>query len=219
MTALLPAELAWYATGRFYQAEDDALADYGYFLHLPFLDVPLFDGERGETHAHFTFAARPFKARTSRTARSRSGSIPSANSRSTSSANPPAPSTTRSRLPKANASPPSAAPASWSAPRSDCPSAPRSGVRRHETVPLMGTNVFSARLIASTPFEFGGGRHDLALHLGHGITQFGTASVNARSCRRRRATSWCCRSPGQPLPWVPLSKMHLEATHLHCHTA
>ena len=62
MTALLPAELAWYATGRFYQAEDDALADYGYFLHLPFLDVPLFDGERGETYAHFTFAAHPFKA-------------------------------------------------------------------------------------------------------------------------------------------------------------
>ena len=49
MTALLPAELAWYATGRFYKAEDGSLADYGYFLHLPFLDVPLFDGKRGET--------------------------------------------------------------------------------------------------------------------------------------------------------------------------
>ena len=44
------------------------------------------------------------------------------------------------------------------------------------TVPLLGTNVFSERLTASTPFEFGSGRHDLALHLGHGITQFGTAS-------------------------------------------
>jgi len=43
-------------------------------------------------------------------------------------------------------------------------------------VPLVGTNVFSARLVASTPFEFGGRRHDLVDHLGHGITQFGTAS-------------------------------------------
>lgn len=62
MTALLPGELAWYATGRFYQANDQTLADYGYFLHLPLLDVPLFDGQRGETTAHFTFAATPFKA-------------------------------------------------------------------------------------------------------------------------------------------------------------
>ncbi|MGT2464788.1 hypothetical protein ACVOMV_03970 [Mesorhizobium atlanticum] len=63
MTALLPAELAWYATGRFYRANDGALADYGYFLHLPFFEVPLSDADRAETGAYFTFAARPFKAR------------------------------------------------------------------------------------------------------------------------------------------------------------
>lgn len=40
---------------------------------------------------------------------------------------------------------------------------------------LVGTNVFSARLIASTAFAFGGGHHDLADHLGQGVTQFGTA--------------------------------------------
>ena len=34
-----------------------------------------------------------------------------------------------------------------------------------------------SRLVASTPFEFGGGRHDLARHLGHGITQFGTSAA------------------------------------------
>lgn len=56
MTALLPAELAWYAAGRFYRAHDGAQADYGYFLHLPFPDAPLFDGRPGETTAHFTFA-------------------------------------------------------------------------------------------------------------------------------------------------------------------
>jgi len=43
--------------------------------------------------------------------------------------------------------------------------------------PLMGDNVFSAHLIASTPFEFGGLRHDVAYSLGQGVTQFGTAAV------------------------------------------
>src|SRR5216117_1572417 len=63
MAALLPAELAWYATGRFYKACDGSLADYGYFLHLPFHGAPLFEGKRSETTAHFTFAARPFTAK------------------------------------------------------------------------------------------------------------------------------------------------------------
>ncbi len=54
MPSLLPAELAWYVTGRFYQAEQDGpVADYGYFLHLPFLDVTLFHGPRGEAHRPF----------------------------------------------------------------------------------------------------------------------------------------------------------------------
>lgn len=45
--------------------------------------------------------------------------------------------------------------------------------------PVIGTNVFSARLIASTSFEFAGRRRDLAQHVGHGITQFGTAAATA----------------------------------------
>ena len=44
-------------------------------------------------------------------------------------------------------------------------------------VQLMGTNVFSARLVASSMFEFGGGRHDLAHYLGEGVTQFGTSAA------------------------------------------
>ena len=44
MSALLSAELAWYATGRFYEANDGTLADYGYFLHLHFLVALIFDG-------------------------------------------------------------------------------------------------------------------------------------------------------------------------------
>ena len=170
MTALLPAELAWYATGRFYQAEDDALADYGYFLHLPFVDVPLFDGERGETHAHFTFAAQPFKATYLQNGTLTLGLDPIGEF-----------SLYLQRKPVSTFDDPS------SFARGECIATfRRTGLvvgttvglsAGTTTVPLMGNNVFSARLIASTPFEFGGGRHDLALHLGHGITQFGTAAV------------------------------------------
>ena len=169
MTALLPAELAWYATGRFYQAEDDALADYGYFLHLPFLDVPLFDGERGETHAHFTFAAQPFKATYLQNGALTLGLDPVGEF-----------SLYLQRRPASTFDQPS------SFAKGECIATFRRtslvvgttvGLSASTTtVPLMGNNVFSARLIASTPFEFGGGRHDLAHYLGHGITQLGTAS-------------------------------------------
>jgi hypothetical protein len=169
MTALLPAELAWYATGRFYEAEDGALADYGYFLHLPFVDVPLFDGERGETHAHFTFAARPFKATYLQNGTLTLGLDPVGDF-----------SLYLQRKPAGTFDDPS------SFAKGDCIATFRRtslvvgttvGLSAGATtVSLMGNNVFSARLIASTPFDFAGGRHDLALHLGHGITQFGTSA-------------------------------------------
>lgn len=169
MTALLPAELAWYATGRFYQAEDDALADYGYFLHLPFVDAPLFDGARGETHAHFTFAARPFKATYLQNGALTLGLDPVGEF-----------SLYLQRVPAGTFDDPG------SFARGDCIATFRRTSLAVGTtvglsagtamVPLVGNNVFSARLIASTPFEFGGRRHDLALHLSHGITQFGTSA-------------------------------------------
>lgn len=170
MTALLPAELAWYATGRFYRAEDGALADYGYFLHLPFRDVPLFDGKRAETTAHFTFAATPFKAQGIDNGALSLGLDPVGEF-----------SLYLQRKPEASFDDP----ASFA--RGECIATFRRtslvvgttvatsiGVT---TVPLLGNNVFSARLIASHPFEFGGGRHDLAHRLGDGITQFGTSAA------------------------------------------
>jgi hypothetical protein len=169
VAALLPAELAWYATGRFYEAEDKSLADYGYFLHLPFPGVPLFDGARGETTAHFTFAAQPFKACGVTNGSLSLGLDPVG--------------VFSLQLQRRPAS-------TFDDPRSfakgDCIATFRRtslvvgttvGAATGTTaMPVVGTNVFSARLIASTPFEFGGRRHDLAEHVGHGITQFGTAS-------------------------------------------
>jgi len=45
--------------------------------------------------------------------------------------------------------------------------------------PLISSNVFSARLVHSVPFEFAGKRHDLAKTIGYGVTQFGTAAATA----------------------------------------
>lgn len=41
--------------------------------------------------------------------------------------------------------------------------------------PLLGMNVFSARLVSSRPFELGGRTYDLRRLMPHGVTQWGTA--------------------------------------------
>ncbi len=170
MTALLPAELAWYATGRFYRANDGTLADYGYFLHLPMFGAPLFDGKRGETTAHFTFAAKPFKAH-------------DVDNGALSIAIDPVGefSLYLQRRPMGNFDDP----ASF-AQGERIATFQRTSLVVGTTVTattgttteqMLGNNVFSARLMASTPFEFGGSFHDIAHHLARGITQFGTAAV------------------------------------------
>jgi hypothetical protein len=174
MTALLPAELAWYATGRFYKAKDGSLADYGYFLHLPFPDVPLFDRKRSEATAHFTFAAQPFKADGVDNGVLSLGLDPVGEF-----------SLYLQRRPAGNFDDP----ASFA--RGECIATFRrtslvvgttvaasvaiSGVAT--TAPIVGSNVFSAWLIASNPFEFAGRQLDLANHIGKGITQFGISAT------------------------------------------
>ncbi|BCM22122.1 hypothetical protein [Mesorhizobium sp. J8] len=170
MTALLPAELAWYATGRFYRAKDGAMADYGYFLHLPFFDVPLSDAKRAETGACFTFAARPFKAQGIENGALSLGLDPVGEF-----------SLYLQRRPTWTFDDP----ASFA--QGECIATFRRtslvagttvAVSAGTTmVQLIGTNVFSARLVASSAFEFGGGRHDLARYIGEGVTQFGTSAA------------------------------------------
>ena len=169
MAALLPAELAWYVTGRFYKTGDGWLADYGYFLHLPFLDVPLFDGKRGEATAHFTFAAKPFTSQPVENGSLSLGIDPVGEF-----------SLYLQRSPAGN----------FDDPASFAKGERIATFRRaslvvgttvsapvgKQTEALIGTNVFSAHLIESTPFEFGNGVHDIAEHLSRGITQFGTSA-------------------------------------------
>ncbi|MEO7689869.1 MAG: hypothetical protein ABIS51_11330 [Sphingomonas sp.] len=169
MVALLPAQLAWYVTGRFYKTGDGSLADYGYFLHLPFLDVPLFDGKRGEATAHFTFAAKPFTSQPVENGGLSLGIDPVGEF-----------SLYLQRRPAGN----------FDDPASFAKGERIATFRRtslvvgttvsasvgKQTEALIGTNVFSAHLIESTPFAFGNGSHDVAEHLARGITQFGTSA-------------------------------------------
>jgi hypothetical protein len=171
MNALLPAELAWYVTGRFYRAADGSLADYGYFLHLAGIEAEagLFTGPPGETTAHFTFAANPFHARdivngSLNLALDATGDF----------------SLYLQRTPAGNF----ADPASF-ARGERIATFRRTSVVVGTTVdaataspaqPLLASNVFSARLVRSEPFEFAGKHYDLAQILGHGVTQFGTAA-------------------------------------------
>ncbi|KRA79689.1 hypothetical protein ASD78_19110 [Lysobacter sp. Root667] len=165
---LMPGELAWYVTGRFYLANDNTLADYGYFLHLSGIDNDLFNGERGETTAHFTFAARPFVARSASNGALQLGLDPIGEF-----------SVFLQREPMGNFDDPG------SFAQGECiATLRRTGMVVGTTVeqgittptPVMATNVFSARLLESRPFEFGGRRYDLAQVLGAGVTQFGTAA-------------------------------------------
>lgn len=162
MTQLQPARLAWYATGRFYETGEGELADYGYFLHLPFLAVPLFDGPPSETTAYFTFAAEPFKAEYIENGSLTLGLDPVGSF-----------SLYLQRRPAGTFDDP----ASFA-------QGERIATFRRATLVVgttvgtaVGTNVFTADLIDSNPFDFAGGRHDLAEHLGRGITQFGTAGT------------------------------------------
>ncbi|WP_395795193.1 hypothetical protein [Aquimonas sp.] len=172
MSLLSASELAWYATGRFYRAADGSLADYGYFLHLPFPDCRMFSGAPGETTAHFTFAAQPFKGRTASNG-SLSLALDAVGEFSL----------YLQRIPGGNFD----SPASFA-------QGERIAVFRRSTMvvdttlsasasptaaptPVLIANLFTAWLIDSSPFELQGTRYDLGAAVGRGVTQFGFAAT------------------------------------------
>lgn len=172
MRALLPAETAWYVTGRFYQRTDQSLADYGYFLHLGGVDAPLFTGPPDAGTAHLTFAAEPFSAR-----RLSNGSLSLA-------LDPVGEfSVYLQRQPAGDFDHPQ------SFAQGECIARfRRASVVLGTTIAagpglknqaLLSNNVFTARLIESMPFDFAGQRLDFRQLLGAGVTQFGTAAAVA----------------------------------------
>lgn len=169
MASLLPAELAWYVTGRFYAAPDGAMADYGYFLHLGPI-APLFTGAPGEASAHFTFAAQPFTATPASNGALQLGMDAVGDF-----------SVYLQREPAGDFDDP----ASF-AQGERIATFRRSSVVLGTTVHTAGAaqapglialNAFTARLVESVPFAWDGRAYDLAQILGRGVTQFGTAAT------------------------------------------
>lgn len=165
---ILPGEVAWYVTGRFYKATNGTLLDAGYFLHLQGIDGGLFSGTRGEGTAHLTFLADPFTATSVQ-----NGDIALGLDAIGEFA------VYLNRRPSATFSDPASFGAGEEVARFR-----RVAVVTGATVgsgsgdqPLFSLNVFSARLVASREFELGGRRYDLRRLMPHGITQWGTSAA------------------------------------------
>jgi hypothetical protein len=169
MSLLLPGELAWYVTGRFYARSDGSVADYGYFIHIAGIEADLFGGKPSDKTAHFTFAAEPFTARKIDNGGLSLGLDPVGDF-SVYLQDEPA--------------------GDFDDPLSFARGQRIATFRRVSVVvgttvqtegaagkePLVASNVFSARLLISNPFEFAGRRYDLRHQIGKGVTQFGTAA-------------------------------------------
>lgn len=166
---ILPGEVAWYVTGRFYADERGLLRDAGYFLYVAGIPAEdLFRATRGEGTAYLTFLADPFQA------------TPVDNGGLSIGIDPvgefavyfnPEPS------------------GDFSDPRSFGRGTEVARFRRasiavgttiatlKESKPLVSLNVFSARLISSTPFRLGTRTYDFARLMPNGVTQWGTAAA------------------------------------------
>ncbi|HEX6037390.1 hypothetical protein [Longimicrobium sp.] len=168
MEGILPGEVAWYVTGRFYAAPDGSLRDAGYFLHLQGIHAPLFDGAPGEGTAHLTFLAEPFTARPVQNGDLSLGLDAKGDF-----------SVYLNRHPTATFDHPHSFGAGEEVARFRrvaVVTGTTLGTGSADT-PLLALNVFSARLIASRPFELAGRTYDLARLMPHGITQWGTAAT------------------------------------------
>ncbi|HEX6911822.1 MAG TPA: hypothetical protein VF142_15575 [Longimicrobium sp.] len=166
---ILPGEVAWYVTGRFYAAADKTLRDAGYFLHLQGVEGGLFSGTRGEGTAHLTFLADPFTATDLPPNGDLAVGLDAVGDFAV----------------YFNARPS----ATFEDPASFGAGEEVARFRRVAVVtgaavgtgtasqPLLALNVFSARLVSSRPFELHGRVYDLRRLMPNGITQWGTAAT------------------------------------------
>ncbi|HYH79124.1 MAG TPA: hypothetical protein VEX86_04985 [Longimicrobium sp.] len=171
MERILPGEVAWYVTGRFYAAADGGSAfDAGYFLHVQGIEDGLFCGFPGEGTAHLTFLADPFTAKTVKNGDLTLGL--DAVGEFAVYLNREAGATFDR-------------PASFGA-GEEVARFRRVSVVAGATIgtspadqPIFSLNLFSARLVGSREFELGGRRYDFRWLMPNGITQWGTAATTA----------------------------------------
>ena len=157
------SEVVWYVTGRFY-AQGGTLFDVGYFLHLGRIRGALFSGAPGEGTAHFTFSADPFTAQNVA-----NGALDIAldatggfgiyfNEQPCGTFDDPASFAKGERIATFERV------------------SIVAGVSFKTGPESVAMNVFSARLVSSKPFSFGGVTCDLREIIPFGVTQWGTAA-------------------------------------------
>lgn len=164
------ARVVWYVTGRFYEDEHGLLQDLGYFLYFAGAQKELFKGgPMGEATALLTFRSEPFRAQ-SLTNGNISVGLDAVGSFSI--------------YHNLSGGGSFQDPESFSQGRRVA-AFRRASVVMGETLssPVLGglalsTNVFSADLVESVPFEIQGVRYDFQELLPNGLTQWGTASAN-----------------------------------------
>jgi hypothetical protein len=171
MTPLMTASVAWYVTGRFYVSSDGKTEqDLGYFLHLEGLQGPLFTDMKNmsEATARLTFRSAPFTASTV------------TNGNLSLSMDVVGDFSLYLKGEKHVG-------ASFDRPDSFSDGQRIATFRRASVVAggafvgmpathrALSLNVFTARLVWSTEFDFEGQRYDLRRLLPHGITQWGEA--------------------------------------------
>lgn len=170
MQRILPGEVAWYVTGRFYTTSDRKAYDAGYFVHLNGADGGLFAGKPREDTAYLTFLADPFT----------STLVPNGDLSLGLDAVGEFGVYLR-REPGATFADPATFGHGDEVARFRRVSVvmgATTGTGANDT-PIFANNVFSARLVRSHPFELGGRMHDFARLLPHGVTQWGTAAETA----------------------------------------
>ncbi len=168
MEGILPGEVAWYVTGRFYAGADGTLLDAGYFLHLQGITAELFSGAPGEGTAHLTFLADPFTSRPVQ-----NGSLALGMDAIGEFA------VYLNRQPAATFSDPASFGAGEEIARFRRVAVVTGATLGAGTAnqPLLGLNVFSARLVSSRAFQLDGRRYDLRRLMPNGITQWGTSAA------------------------------------------
>jgi hypothetical protein len=159
------AEVAWYVTGRFY-SQGSSLQDVGYFLHVQGIEHGLFSGSRSESTAMLTFASTPFTAPTIDNGGLSIG-IDTGGTFSVYLRESPG--------------------ATFDDPKSFAVGRCVATLTRVAMVPTtkvtvsaettLLSNVFTARLVSSEPFDLAGAPYDFCDLVGAGITQWGTAAT------------------------------------------
>ncbi|HYC58317.1 MAG TPA: hypothetical protein VEK79_02010 [Thermoanaerobaculia bacterium] len=155
------AEVVWYVTGRFYSNSASMVLDVGYFLHVEGLAESLFADLASESTALLTFASAPFLASTI----SNGGLDIGVDVKGSFAIY-------LRETPGASFDDPNTFAAGQCVATFE-----RTSIVAVAKQPLTSSNVFTARLVDSQPFDFRGARYDFRDLVGNSITQWGIAAA------------------------------------------